>query len=178
MHELKRVQHELRVKLRRLESGSSHASAFELYEADVHRLQAALETSQEEAKELELTCREAAMAYEVARDAARVATGEQWPGGISATMETKLQRVRHWRQRLSTSDKEAERLRAELAAGKQKIRQGEVHKRSAEDATRRLHKMAKDYEKVRAAAPPPAQRPQPPARSPCAMRRRDGRAVH
>lgn len=90
------------------------------------------------------------VAYEVARDAARLATGEQWPGGISATMEAKLHRVKNYRRALSTSDKELAALRVEVADGTKKVRQGEMHKKAAEDSTRRLLKVAKDYEKASA----------------------------
>ena len=67
--------------------------------------------------------------YEVARDAARLATGEQWPGGISATMEAKLHRVKNYRRALSTTEKELQALRAESAENAKKGRQGEVHQR-------------------------------------------------
>ena len=67
--------------------------------------------------------------YEVARDAARLATGEQWPGGISATMEAKLHRVKNYRRALSTTEKELHALRAESAENAKKGRQGEVHQR-------------------------------------------------
>jgi len=93
-------------------------------------------------------CREAQVAYAAARDAARLASGEQWPAGISATIEAKLSRVKNWRRALTCSDKELERLRQESAENAKKLRQGEVHKKSAEESTKRLHKMAKEYEKA------------------------------
>ena len=82
----------------------SFASAFELYEADVEALTKQVEAARSENAELEAVCREASMAYEVARDAARQASGEQWPGGISATMEAKLGRIKNYRRALTTSD--------------------------------------------------------------------------
>ena len=90
------------------------------------------------------------MAYEVARDAARQASGEQWPGGISATMEAKLARVKSYRRALTTSEKELKELRAVGAENAKTLRQSEVHRRSADDATRRLHKLSREHSKVTA----------------------------
>ena len=50
--------HELAKKLRRLESASSYASAFELYEQELEQLKAKLDASRSDASELEATCRE------------------------------------------------------------------------------------------------------------------------
>ena len=50
-------------------------------------------------------CREASLAYEVARDAARSLTGEEWPGGISATMEARLGRVKSYKRALAASER-------------------------------------------------------------------------
>ena len=141
---------ELRKKCRRLESTSSHASAFELYEADITSLEKQLEAARAENAELESACREASMAYEVARDAARTASGEQWPGGISATMEAKLGRVKSYRRALSSTEKELKELRAAAAENAKTIRQGEAHRRSADDATKRLHKLAREHSKAMA----------------------------
>ena len=88
-------------------------------------LQQALETARAEGAELEATCRELTTAYEVARDAARRATGEQWPAGISATMEARLHRVKQYRRAISHSEKEVAGLRAELAEGAKKVRRVE-----------------------------------------------------
>ena len=138
LQELQLANLELRKKLRRLESESSHAPAFELYEAEISSLASKLQTSRTECAELEAMCREAQVAYAAARDAARLASGEQWPAGISATIEAKLSRVKNWRRALTCSDKELERLRQESAENAKKLRQGEVHKKSAEESTKRL----------------------------------------
>jgi len=148
LQELQLANLELRKKLRRLESESSHAPAFELYEAEISSLASKLQTSRTECAELEAMCREAQVAYAAARDAARLASGEHWPTGISETKEAKLSRVKNWRRALTSSDKELERLRQESAENAKKLRQGEVHKKSAEESTKRLHKMAKEYEKA------------------------------
>jgi polyhydroxyalkanoate synthesis regulator phasin len=146
--ELRKMNLELRKKLRRLEGSSSHASAFQLYEADIESLSSQLEASRVETAELEGACREASMAYEVARDAARHATGEEWPGGISATMEAKLGRVKTYRRALTSTEKEVKELRSALTENAKALRQSEVHRRSADDATRRLHKLSRDHEKT------------------------------
>ena len=148
VHELQLEKLELTKKLRRLQSSSSYASAFEIYDADISKLASQLEMARTEVRELEATCREASTAYEVARDAARVASGEQWPDGISATMEAKLGRIKNYRLTISTLNKELMATRAELADASDRLRKVEVHKRSAEEGTKRLHRMAKEYERV------------------------------
>ena len=97
-----------------------------------------------ENEDLEGLSREATLAYEVARDAARAATGEQWPGAISATTEAKLGRVKNYKRGLAAAEKELKELRAAVAENAQKARQSEVHKRSSDDATRRLHKLSRE----------------------------------
>ena len=145
--DLRAANHDLRQKLRRLESASAHASAFEIYEAQLGTLTAQLEGARSERDEYEAMCREASLAYEVARDAARVASGEEWPGGISATMEAKLGRVRTHRKALTSSEKELRALREKVADDAKLVRQCEVHKRAAEDATRRMHRLSKEHQR-------------------------------
>ena len=88
------------------------------------------------------------MAYEVARDAARQASGEQWPGGISATMEAKLGRIKNYRRALTTSEKELKELRATVAENAKTLRQTEVFRRSADDSAKRLQKLSRDHAKA------------------------------
>ena len=141
---------ELQKKLRRMQSTTGHLSAFELYEADIESLSSQLDAARAENSELEAACREASIAYEVARDAARQASGEQWPGGISATMEAKLNRVKSYRRALTSTEKELKELRAGAAETAKTVRQGEVHRRRAEEATARLQKLAREHSKTAA----------------------------
>lgn len=98
--------------------------------------------------ELETACREASLAYEVARDAARQAGGDQWSSGISATMEGKLNRVKTYRRALMSSERELKELRAHATDNARSVRQNEVFRRNADDATKRLHKLSKEHAKT------------------------------
>ena len=146
--ELQEANLELRKRLRRLEASSSHAAAFELYEAEIDSLTSRLHAAQAENAELEEHCREASMAYEVARDAARTGLGDDFTGYISATMEAKLGRVRTYKRTLAATEREVKELRAKAADNDKKVRQAEVNKRSADDATKRLQKLSSEHAKV------------------------------
>ena len=123
---------EARKQLRRLQGQGSYAEVFELYESKLASIQAELGRSRASLCEVEGTCRDLVL--------------QRGGGGEGGAADGRLAKVRSWRRALASTEKENGTLRTEVAALEKRQRQGEVHRKAAEDATRKLHRLAREHE--------------------------------
>lgn len=157
----------MRKRLRRLQSEAAHADIFAMYEAEIASATEEAAAQRAAAAELECLVRDLRLQLETREAAAagggggggspgpaspraspvlpRAASGAVVSGVVA---EGKAARVRSWKRALAQADKESAGLRIALADAQRRLRQSDLHKRTADNSSRKLLKASRELERL------------------------------